>query len=339
MQHTFRLNQGQLEFLNSKKREAAITSGLGGGKSFVLRLGLLVDALRYPGCMHCYASLSYQNMMDSAIPNFKNLLDSIGIVYKESKSQHSILVGPNETPCLFRSQETHTNMRSVEFGSLRCDELAYWEREAYLVFLGRLRDTKGPMHMRAATTPNGLNFFYELFKKDIEEKNKGYEKREMIRTSTRDNKHLPEDYIDLLESSYDTQMLEQELKGGFFASGTRTYYNFTRENNVRKCEFDPSLPVVIGMDFNVNPMTAVVMQHHGDNTHVFKEFWIENSNTEAMIDMIKNYFGGSDGITIIPDSTGDNRKTNSSKTDLALLREAGFNVPRSSQSSKERPIQ
>jgi hypothetical protein len=267
-------------------------------------------------------------MKDSAIPKFKELLDTCEIAYKEKKADYTILVGPNETPCVFRSQETYTNLRSVEFGSLRCDELAYWEKQAYLVFLGRLRDTRGPLTMRAATTPNSLNFFYELFKKQIDEGDPRAIERELILTSTLQNRHLPDSYIQLLKDSYDDEMLEQELNGGFFAKSGRTYYNFTREKNVKPVQFDPKRPVIIGMDFNVHPMTAICMQHYDDTTRVFKEFWLENSNTEAMINRLINHFGSAEGITIIPDNTGDNRKTNSSKTDLGLLREAGFNVPR-----------
>lgn len=318
----YQLNQGQLEFLRSKRREAAIVSGLGGGKSFALQLACLVTALRYPKALHCYGSLSYSNMRDSSIPSFINFLDQCRISYITIKSRHEFLLGPQQTRVIFRSQEVAEKMRSVEIGSLFADELAYWDEFNYKTFLGRLRDKNGPCIMRAATTPNGMNFFYELFVEHVKDS------RELIQTSSLQNKHLPDSYIQMLEESYDSMLLKQERDGQFLnVNGGLTYYAFNRERNVKPIKFNGDKQISIGMDFNVNPMTAVCAFDDGNISRYFKEFYLENSNTDEMCKTIKSYFGTSKGITIIPDSTGQNRKTCSSVTDHQILRDHGFTVP------------
>ncbi|MFX4790372.1 terminase, partial [Acinetobacter baumannii] len=38
------------------------------------------------------------------------------------------------------------------------------------------------------------------------------------------------------------------------------YYPFDRKEHVGKYPFDPKLPIWIGMDFNIDPMSTVIMQ-------------------------------------------------------------------------------
>ncbi|GAG09253.1 unnamed protein product, partial [marine sediment metagenome] len=79
----------------------------------------------------------------------------------------------------------------------------------------------------------------------------------------------------------------------------------------------------IGMDFNVMPMTAVIGQYYNNTFHIHDEIFLENSDTFKMTNELikKNYKG-----TVIPDSTGRNRKT-SGKSDHQILKEAGFTIP------------
>jgi hypothetical protein len=318
-----KLNKGQLAFILSKKRETLLMSGLGGGKSFALQLSLLIDVVRYPNALHCYGSLSYRNMKDAAIPGFKKLLDQSGIPYEYMKSDYQFNIGPQKTKAIFRSQETADMMRSIEIGNLKADEAAYWNEDNYKTFVSRIRDKNGPLTVRVGTTGNGLNFIHQLF---VEAKSPN---RELIFTSSDENKHLPESYLQMLEESYDEKMLQQERHGQFInVAGGLAYYAFNKARHVKPCQLMNNRPVYIGMDFNVNPMTAVACQYDGRITRVIKEFWLENSNTEQMGKTIAAYFGTTRGITVIPDSTGANRKTSSTLTDHAILRELGFEVPK-----------
>jgi PBSX family phage terminase large subunit len=323
MQIDYNLNKGQLAFINSKKRECALFGGLGSGKSWALQLLFLANCLRYPKALHCYGSLSYRNMKDAAIPGFKRFLNECRIPYEFVKSDYEFNIGPNKIKAIFRSQETATTMRSIEIGDLFADESAYWDEDNYKIFVSRVRDKNGPLIVRCATTPNGLNFIHSLF---LEANSPN---RELIFTSSDDNKHLPESYLQMLEESYDEKMLQQERHGQFInVAGGLTYYSFNRERHVKPCPIQNNKPMTIGMDFNVNPMTAVCCQYEGRRTRVVKEFWLENANTEQMGKTIAAFFGGTKGITIIPDSTGNARKTCSSQSDHTILREMGFEIPR-----------
>ena len=86
----------------------------------------------------------------------------------------------------------------------------------------------------------------------------------------------------------------------------------------------------VGMDFNVDPMTAVFAIKKrvfgGDEQLViFGEAYLNNSNTYKMRDHILDRFPGK-RIIIYPDMTGGNRKSSALFTDLDILKKARFQV-------------
>jgi phage terminase large subunit len=315
--------KGQMRFSRSKARQAAITSGLGGGKSFALRLWSLNQCIKYPRALHCYGSLSYRNMKDSAIPAFGELCDCLGIPYRWFGSDYYYEIN-GKTHIIFRSQDAAVNMRSTELGSLACDELAYWSEKNFKTMLGRLRDSRGSLHMRAATTTNGYNFFHRYFVKEAQGT-----QRDLIFTSSYENKYLPEDYLTMLEESYDEDMQAQEIRGQFVNIGGRRYYKYSQDKHSTNLEIIRTIPIVVGMDFNVNPMTAVICQVHEDGDkpmlHVVDEIWLKNSNTWNMADEIMRRYGP---CFIVPDAAGNRLQSNATRTDHQILREAGHEVAR-----------
>ena len=142
----------------------------------------------------------------------------------------------------------------------------------------------------------------------------------------------PKDNIENIDQEYIEEILsklpERERRRFEFGeflddSDGSAYYAFNREKHVK--EIDRSFHVgqiCIGMDFNVNPMTAVVGYYVNETFYVIDEVYLENSDTFKMSDELKRrgYIGD-----VYPDSTGANRKT-SGKSDHLILKEAGFTV-------------
>ena len=149
----------------------------------------------------------------------------------------------------------------------------------------------------------------------------------------RDNQdNIDEDYIDEVLAELPERERKRFMDGEFgdVDSGL-IYYGFSRDRNVcDKAVYDPRLPIWVGMDFNVNPMTAVVSQVHGNEERVIDEIWLEGSNTHEMAEeLIRRY--GRKPHNIIPDSTGK-RKVSSSAglSDHQILRDYGLNVLKTS---------
>lgn len=143
----------------------------------------------------------------------------------------------------------------------------------------------------------------------------------------------PHDNLDNIDPDYITGILEKMsdkdkdrfLYGKFGEdSDGQAYYSFVREIHVK--EFDKSMCVgstLIGLDFNVNPMTAVICYFVNGCFYVWDEKFLENSDTHKMC---KNLIdSGYVGAKLYPDSTGSNRKT-SGTSDFEILKSRGFTI-------------
>lgn len=135
--------------------------------------------------------------------------------------------------------------------------------------------------------------------------------------------NIDPEYLKLLESMPEAD--KNRFLHGLYAdeSDGQVYNAFNRERHTGIVERRHGVSYYIAMDFNVDPMTAVLFQIVDDTIQVFDEVFLRNSDTPRMISELKNR--GYAGFKVIPDSTGANRKT-SGASDFQLLREAGFQV-------------
>jgi PBSX family phage terminase large subunit len=143
----------------------------------------------------------------------------------------------------------------------------------------------------------------------------------------------PKDNLENIDPEYITEILDnlpesqrKRFKDGEFTddSDGAAYYAFDREKHVK--QIDKAFQIgqrCIGMDFNVQPMTAVIGHYINKKFYVISEAFLENSDTFKMsTHLIKN---GHRGANIYPDSTGSNRKT-SGISDHQILQNDGFKI-------------
>src|SRR5690606_34436550 len=102
---------------------------------------------------------------------------------------------------------------------------------------------------------------------------------------------------------------------------------FERSRHVGDFAFNPALPIRIGMDFNIDPMSAVIVQQQANGElWVVDEVVLFGSNTEEMADEIaRRYWRYMNQIVFYPDPAGNNRNHDRGESSLEILREAGFN--------------
>lgn len=237
--------------------------------------------------------------------------------------------------------------------------------QMWRLLISRLRAQAPVTQGFVCSTPEGFGFLYEFFVKEVEEarlKGKAID-RMMIRARTLDNPHLQADYLEDLKEQYPPNLLRAYMEGEFVNLNTATVYDaFDRlanhtdttlesfEDDLGKGVYLPAniptnvdmatlhqmhlksqqlalarrTPIHIGMDFNVGKCAAVVHVIDALGPIAVDEI-MDIKNTEEMIKEIKSRFPGRQ-INIYPDSSGKSEKSNSSQTDINLLKSAGFNV-------------
>lgn len=310
----------QWKFLTSQSKYLLLLGGVGSGKTFIGSHYAISCINNYPKALGGIFANTHKQLLNSTLSAAFTEFEKLGLRYNYNQNRGILSVENALLIC--SSLENFDALRGIEIGYAWMDECAYSKREAFEMLMGRLRDKNGPLQMRLTTTPKGFNWLYDYFYGD-----KKTDQMQVINAKSSDNRHLPKGYLDSLVGQYDEKLAKQELEGEFInVTSGKIYYAFKRDKHVKALTQIQGIPLSIGMDFNVNPMTAVICQITQDKIRVLSELWLSNSNTDEVGRYLKEKFGS--GLRIIPDSTGSALKTSSAgKSDHQILRDYGFIIP------------
>jgi PBSX family phage terminase large subunit len=155
-----------------------------------------------------------------------------------------------------------------------------------------------------------------------------------VHTTFLDNPFCPEDMRSEAkgDETHDPDIYEHVWMGGYFLGGNgRVYSSFKNkpyaEGNIDESIEDHGGDLLVGMDFNVNPMSAVIAIRAADECLVIDAIEMQTSNTEEMADELKTRYPNR-RITVCPDPAGKQRKSSApvGQTDFTILQRAGFTV-------------
>jgi len=327
------LTKPQFRLVTTNSQFPAMVAGFGAGKTNALMKRALYLKFKYETCNIAYYLPTYDLVRTIAFPRFQEELAAIGMFEKEHYSLVQSLTpmikiyGAGQI--IFRTMDNPGRIVGYEVADSLIDELDTLKTEdartAWQKIIARNRQKKpdgSKNTIAVGTTPEGFKFVYEKWKQKPPS-----EEYELIKASTYSNaRNLPDTYIDDLLADYPSALIAAYLEGEFvnLTSGT-VYPTYDRILNASTEVIRPGEGLHIGMDFNVGKMAAVVFVQRDGDPHAVNEI-MAVLDTPAMIAAIKRRFPNH-AIYIYPDASGNSRKSNNaSVSDLALLRQAGFNV-------------
>lgn len=310
----------------SEARHPAMVAGYGAGKSQAGVVRTLMLAFKYPGFDFAFVEPTFDLVRLIAWPRFEDILNSWDVGYTLNKSEALLYIN-NGSKVIFRSADNPTRLVGFEVADAVVDEAdVLGEKDAndvWVKMIGRARQKKpdgSANTVGAVSTPEGFKFMYKKWEK---ERREGYE---LVRAPTYSNPYLPDGYLDALKATYPENLLQAYCEGLFvnLTSGS-VYHEFDRDLNGTFEEINPGEPLHIGMDFNVNNMSAVTCVVRKNNPMALDEL-TQIRDTPTMIEAIRGRYPGHT-ITIYPDASGKSTKSvNASLSDISLLRSAGFTV-------------
>ena len=306
----------QYDFVNMAAKYSLLIGGIGSGKTVGGGTKSLKNISLYPEATGGIFANTYRQLMNSTLASFFKALNELKIPFSFNQQKGVLDICGTKILCL--SLENYDVHRGIEIGWGWIDECQDIDEEAFQVISGRLRDSRGPLQLHLTGSAKGFNWVYKRFAG----KNKNDDFK-YIKAKTKDNKHLPQSYIDSLYNQYSSKFAQQELEAEFVEiSSGRIYYAFDRQAHVGILK-DFEGEIYIGMDFNVTPFTAVIAKVNQNRIYVIDEIYLEDSHTKhACLELIKK---GYKGCRIIPDFTGRAMKTSGAGvSDLMILEDYGF---------------
>jgi len=227
----------------------------------------------------------------------------------------------NNSQITLRGSDNENSLRGVGLHGLVMDEFADISKETWFeVLRPTLSDTKG--HALFCGSPRGFgNWSYELYK--MGETNKDWKS---FQYTTLEGEQVSQDEIEQAKQDLDLRTFQQEYEATFVNYSGMIYYNFSRDKNIVE-KYNKKIGILhIGLDFNVDPMSAVICVIENDRIFMIDEIQIYSSNTNEICDEIRTRFKNVQ-IVVYPDPSARQRKTSAGGlTDLAILKNNGFDV-------------
>jgi hypothetical protein len=339
------LHPGQLAFVEATDRKIlGLVAGYGAGKTRALCAKALHLAAANPGILGCVMEPTGPLIRDIWQRDFDEFLEHYEVPYSFRASplpEYTLHLPEGDTPILCRSFENWQRLIGLNLAWVLTDEIdtvaPAISMRAFPKILGRLR--AGQLRQFAsASTPEGFRWFHETF---ASAEAMARPDRQLIRMRTRDNPHLPPDFIETLQANYDPQQLRAYLDGEFVNLTTgQVYDRFSRELHVWAEMPEPDLendPVaIIGIDFNVGNCNAVIGFRRGRELHIWDEIAGAHDTDDMGAELRRRY--GEHRLAGYPDASGANRSTNSSRSDIAILADYGIsnNAPSSNPPVRDR---
>lgn len=313
------LTKPQKKVISNEARFRVLITGRRFGKTF-LAINELAKFASKPNQRVWYVAPTYRQ----AKAICWNVLKEKMIYHKWVKNiNHSDLTITlkNNSTITLRGSDNEQSLRGVGLHFLVMDEFADTSQEAwYEVLRPTLSDTKG--HALFCGSPRGFgNWSYELFKQG--ETNNDWAS---FKYTTIEGGNVDQDEVEQAKQDLDIRTFQQEYEATFVNYSGMIYYNFNRQSNIIEKYQKETAILHIGLDFNVDPMSAVVCVIVNEKIIVVDEIQIYSSNTQEMCDEIKNRYKNKQ-IVVYPDPSARQRKTSAGGfTDLSILKNAGFDV-------------
>ncbi len=334
----------QRKFHETQARFKGFSGPIGSGKSAALIQEAFRLSVVNAGRTGLLGAPTYPMLRDATLPHLLDLLNENEVRYEHLKAESVLWLKDSGSKILLRSVDDYERLRGTNLAWFGVDELTYTSEEAWTRLEGRLRDPKAEeLCGFGVWTPKGHDWVYRRF---IEQPVDGYF---CVQAEPFENKHLLKttpDFYERLRHSYDSTFYEQEVMGKYIGLQERLVYKrFHRMKNVETQEMDSKLPLKWALDFNVDPMSSVVVQTEGDAVRVLDEIVMRRASTrDACEEFLKRYPKWPAGLEVFADASAYADKT-SGWSDREVMEEffaekkrknVKFRIPKSNPAVRRR---
>lgn len=310
-----------LEAVFSEKYSFLCYGGaMGGGKTYVCLIALILLCRAFPGSKWCVIRESVPTLKRTTLESFKKLVPSNFV--KSYNQQDQIYTFTNGSQILFMAEDFANDKDFDRFKGLevngflleQVEELQKGLLNICFVRAGRHKIDKMPRPIILANVNPTLAWpkedIYERYNQGTLPPDWFYEPAKII-----DNPALYNDeiYMHNVTAHLDPITKARMIDGDWtaFAVDKPYFYNFSIGKHVIE-SYEPNthLPIYVSFDFNVEPMTALVTQSKNVMESVtFDELEIKTGSVEEMCELIKaKYARWMGNILVTGDATGRSRE-------------------------------
>ena len=328
--YVFKLHRQQKIVHQDDHRFRVVVAGRRWGKTNLSKTELTTRIVGKENQLGWYIAPTYQMARDIMWDQLKySIPPSMCRKINETRMYIELV---NSSRIAMKGADKPDTLRGVSLNFVVFDETQDMKEETWKeVILPTLADSNGKAMFIG--TPKSFNWFYDLYMLGQGPEFSLDARGKLVRNewkswqfSTSSSPFVPRSEIEARRRDMDPKSFAQEFEASFVNMSGRVYYSFDRQKHVGDYPFNPKLPIYIGMDFNIDPMSSIILQEQPNG-----EIWIVDeailfgSNVqETANELSRRYYRYLNQISIYPDPAGNNRNHDRGETSLDILREAGF---------------
>jgi phage terminase large subunit len=320
-----KLHPAQALVFNDPARFKVMVCGRRFGKTQGLKAEIIKEAFTNPRSVVWYVAPTYKQAKRLMWTELKQAIPP-SFIKKKSEVELILELWNGSSISLF-GVDKPDGLRGSGINLLCMDEYQDFKPEIFeKVLYPTLTDRRG--RVVVAGTPKSFNLLYDLYMRgyDREWKKHGWKSWQFV---TADNPFIPRDEIEAARRNLDRKSFEQEYMASFETMQGKVYYAFDRKIHAKNfLPFNPTLPIWIGQDFNIDPMSTVILQPQPNGQiWVVDELNLKNASTHEVAEALENKFFRPELkklIEIYPDPAGSARGHTRGESDLDILRQQGF---------------
>lgn len=270
------------------------------------------------------ADVVFDRFMQFIHPHKEHLM-----TYKNESERRVELVGGRNI--FFKSGQNFEDLRTESLDGVIIDEARQQVKELWsMVIFPMLAKSKGWADLMSS--PNGYDWLYDLKREKEMDPN-----WQVIHAPSWEAWWWTPPEIEQAKKNMSELEFKQEIGAEFVNLRTgKVYYAFGDANKTEKCPFfadrifSPYHPVILGLDFNVNPMSWTLGQYVYESWWWFDEIRLTDSNTPEAADALvtklmvmkeQGHRPADHQVILCGDASGNARSTKGNESDYEIIKQ------------------
>jgi len=318
-------NLSHKPFFEDHNRWVISYGGAGSAKSYSTGQKILIDRImQEPGHRWLTVRKVAKTLRVSVFQLFKDLIADIGETenFKINKSDMTITYLPNGSEILFFGLDDIEKLKSIQgITGIWIEEASETEKNDILELNRRLRGHTAS-YKQIILTFNPISHLHWLKAHFFDNVTS---KASIYKTTYKDNSFIDDEYKQELEDikNYDLQQYNIYALGEWGVLNTNiVYHNYNFKKHATSLIIKDFDVLHIGIDFNIGGCVGVVCGIRDNKVYIIDGFAVYD--TDAIVTRLISYRNNT--LVLYPDASGRNRSTNASRSDLQILKNAGFTL-------------
>jgi len=270
-----------------------------GGKSVWLLLTLSYLALNYAGSRWVIIRKSLPDLKRTTFPSFTSLInDGLNAYIKSWNRDTNVVTFNNGSELIFMAESYDDDkelnrFRGLEVNGAGLDEVNELQDLTFYKVqerIGSWNKAQGKPPIVCLATCNPSNNWVKELIYDRYRENTLPEKWIYIPSFITDNPHIPQEYIESLNELPPIQY-QRFVEGDWDIAddvANPFLYEWNDDRHIDdSIALNPNLPVFVSVDFNINPLCALVIQQVGRGAIVVDEIKIDKGSVDAFCDAVE----------------------------------------------------